>query len=67
MKNKKVWIALIALIALLGVGYFFESDILSAINGLTVATVNAQEQENVATTAIRSAGEGTQVSAAGNV
>ncbi len=67
MKSKKVWIGLIALIALLGVGYFFESDILSAINGLTVATVNAQEQEDLTTTAIRSASESAQISAAGNI
>jgi hypothetical protein len=75
MKNKKVWIALIALIALLGVGYFFsrvsgtygQADILSAINGLTVTTASAQEQEDLSTTAIRSASEADQVSAAGNI
>jgi HlyD family secretion protein len=74
MKNKKVWILVIALVALLGAGYFFQADILSLINGLTGNnTVSAQasdgrfDPENMPTTAIRPASDAAQVSAAGNI
>ena len=73
MKSKRVWIGLIALVALLGAGFFFQADILSLANGLTGSTANAQEPggefdpENIPTTAIRSASDASGVSAAGNI
>ncbi len=71
MKNKKVWIALVAIIALIGAGYYFQADILSLINGLTGAT-SAQTPEgfdpnSAMTTTVRPASEATGVSAAGNI
>src|SRR5574341_1324522 len=66
MKNKKVWIALIALIALAGAGYFLRADIAGLISGQAAGSALAQET-NITTTAIRSASEADQVSAAGNV
>jgi HlyD family secretion protein len=71
VKNKKVWIVLIAIIALVGAGYFFRADILSLINGLT-GTTSAQTPEgfdpnSAMTTTVRPASEATGVSAAGNI
>jgi HlyD family secretion protein len=71
MKRKKVWIGLIAFVALLGAG-FFQADILSLISGLTGSTASAQtpegfDPENIPTTAIRPASEAAGVSAAGNI
>jgi HlyD family secretion protein len=73
MKSKKVWIGLIALVALLGAGFFFRGDIVSLVDDVTVATVNAQEPggefdpESIPTTAIRPASDPAAVSAAGNI
>ncbi len=73
MKNKRVWIALIAVIALVGAGYFFRADILSLINGLTGNAASAPESgtrfdsANITTTVIRPASESAGVSAAGNI
>ena len=72
MKNRKVWIGLIALITLVGVGYFLRADILSLTDGLTSTTASAQTPEgfdptNITTTAIRPASEAAGVSAAGNI
>jgi len=82
MKNKKVWIGLIAIIVLVGAGYIFQADILSLANGLTGpipvpilgqgSTASAQtpegfDPENITTTAIRPASKGAGVSAAGNI
>ncbi len=72
MKIKKVWIGLVAIIALVGAGYFFRADIVSLINGQTGAAAYAQEPggefdlENLTTT-IRPASEAAGVSAAGNI
>jgi HlyD family secretion protein len=66
MKNKKVWIALVAIIMLAGAGYFLRADIASLISGQTGSTSLAQETD-LATTTIRSASEADQVSAAGNI
>ncbi len=73
MKKRKVWVALIIVIALAGAGYLFRVDILSLINGLTGNTVSARgtgggfDPANLTTTTIRPASEGAQVSAAGNI
>jgi HlyD family secretion protein len=73
MKNKKVWIALIVIIALGGAGYFFRSDVMSLIKGATGGTTSAQvpgsgfDPANITTTTIRPASEAEQVSAAGNI
>ena len=72
MKNK-VWIPLIAIIALAGVGFVFRTEIMSLINRFTGATTSAQslrsgfDPANMTTTAIRPASEVTQVSATGNI
>jgi HlyD family secretion protein len=66
MKNRKVWIALLALIALVGVGYFLRADIASLISSQTDSTALAQGTD-LTTTTIRSASEADQVSAAGNI
>ena len=42
MKNKKLWIGLIFIIALVGVGYYFREDILSLISDRTGIAVSAQ-------------------------
>jgi len=73
MKNKKVWILLIGIIALAGAGYFFRDDILGLINGQSDTRVGAQgpgsgfDPANISTTTIRPASEGAGVSAAGNI
>jgi HlyD family secretion protein len=74
MKNKKLWIPLIALIALAGAGYFFSrvsgtygrADIASLISGQAGGSALAQGTD-LTTTAIRPASEAEQVSAAGNI
>jgi HlyD family secretion protein len=66
MKNKKVWIALIAIIALASAGYFLRADIASLISGQAGGSALAQGTD-LTTTAIRSASEAGQVSAAGNI
>jgi HlyD family secretion protein len=73
MKNKKIWIGLIVIIALVGVGYYIRDDIPGLMNRLTGAAASAQEPAggfdpaNLPTTAIRPAGDATGVSAAGNI
>jgi len=73
MKNKKVWILLIAMIALVGAGYYFRDHILSLINGQFDTQVGAQgprgsfDAGDLPTTTIRPASEGAGVSAAGNI
>jgi HlyD family secretion protein len=73
VKNKKVWMALILIIALAGAGYFFRADILSLISGGTGSPTRAQglgsrfDPANLTTTAIQPASEAAQVSAAGNI
>ncbi len=73
MKNKKVWILVIAIIALLGAGYYFRDVILSLINGQSDTQIGAQgpgggfDPANITTTTIRPASEGAGVSAAGNI
>jgi len=73
MKNKKVWILLIAIIALVGAGYYFRDDILSLINGQSDTRFGSQgpgggfDPSNITTTTIRPASEGAGVSAAGNI
>jgi HlyD family secretion protein len=73
MKNKKVWILLIVLFALVGAGYYFRANILGLLNGQTNTTTGAQgrggglDLANVTTTTIRPASEGAGVSAAGNI
>jgi HlyD family secretion protein len=73
MKNKKVWIGLVALIALVGAGYYFHTDILSLVTSQAGTTDSAQgpgsgfDPANITTTTIRPASEGAQVSAAGNI
>jgi len=73
MKNKKVWIGLIVLIALVGAGYYFRANILGLLNGQTDTTTRTQEPgggfdlADITTTAIRPASEGAGVSAAGNI
>ena len=70
MRSKKIWIVLVAVIALVGAGYFFQTDILSLINRLTGASAQTPEgfdPNSAMTTAIRAASEATGVSAAGNI
>ena len=71
MKNKKVWIGLVALIALLGAGYFFRTNITNLIGGQTGSRARAQgsgsNSTNLTTTAIQPASKVGQVSAAGNI
>jgi HlyD family secretion protein len=66
MKNKKVWITLMAIIMLAGAGYFLWANIAGLISGQTDSTALAQGTD-VSTTAIRPANEADQVSAAGNI
>ncbi len=73
MKSKKLWIPLVIVVALLGAGFYFRSDIIALIKGGT--TANAQtpdgrgeiDLENIQTTVIRPADSMNQVSAAGNI
>jgi HlyD family secretion protein len=73
MKSKKIWIGLVVIIALVGVGYYLRDDIWSLINRRTGAAASAQEPgsgfdpANLPTTAIRPAGDAAGVSAAGNI
>ena len=71
MKNKKVWIPLVAIIALAGAGYFFRSEITNLVGGQTGSQAGAQGRGSgldlANLTAIRPASEATQVSATGNV
>jgi HlyD family secretion protein len=73
MKNKRVWMVLILIVALAGAGYFFRTNILSLIGGQTASAARAQragqafDPANLPTTAIRPASEAAQVSAAGNI
>ena len=73
MKNKKVWIAVIVIVALLGIGYFFRADILGLINPLSGTATNDQgtgdwpDPASLTTTSIRPASDTAQVSAAGNI
>ena len=66
MKNKKVWKVVIALVALAGIGFFFRADLADLIGGQTSSSALAQGTD-LTTTAIRSASEADQVSAAGNI
>jgi HlyD family secretion protein len=73
MKNKRVWMALILIVALAGAGYVFRANILSLIGGQTASAARVQragqafDPANLPTTAIRPASEAAQVSAAGNI
>ncbi len=73
MRYRKVWGALILIVALAGAGYVFRSDILSLTDRLTGNRASAQQPgsgfdpANITTTTIRPASEGAQVSAAGNI
>jgi HlyD family secretion protein len=72
LKNKYLWIALIAIIVLGGAGYLFRTQILGLI-GVTGSEASAQgagggfDPSNITTTTIRPASEAAQVSAAGNI
>jgi RND family efflux transporter MFP subunit len=73
MRNRKVWIVLIVIIALVGAGFYFRDDILGLINRGPDAAANAPgpggrpDPDNLTTTTIRPASESAQVSASGNV
>jgi RND family efflux transporter MFP subunit len=73
MKSKKVWIALIVFIALVGVGFYFRNDLLSRIGRQTDSANSAQQPggrfdpASLTTTSIRPATESAQVSASGNI
>lgn len=73
MKSKKLWIALIVIIALVGAGYAFRARISNLISGQTSGSVRPQGlgggtgPANLTTTAIRPASEVTRVSATGNI
>jgi HlyD family secretion protein len=73
MRNKKVWIVLIVIIALAGAGFYFRDDILGLINRQPDTEANAQgpggrpDPDSLTTTTIRPATESAQVSASGNI
>jgi HlyD family secretion protein len=73
MRNKKVWIVLIVIIALAGAGLYFRDDIFGLISPQSDTTVNAQgpgdraDPTSLTTTTIRPATESAQVSASGNI
>jgi multidrug efflux pump subunit AcrA (membrane-fusion protein) len=73
MKNKKVWIVLIVIVALVGAGFYFRDDVLGLIDRGPEAAANAQgpggrpDPEGLTTTTIRPAAESAQVSASGNI
>jgi HlyD family secretion protein len=73
MKSKKVWIALIVFIVLVGVGFYFRNDLLNLIGRQTGNATSAQEPggrfdpSSLTTTSIRPATESAQVSASGNI
>ncbi len=65
MKNKKMWMIIIVVIALAGTGYFFRAKIMSLFTGKT-ATAQASSTAT-GTVAIRPATDTSQVNAAGNI
>jgi RND family efflux transporter MFP subunit len=64
MKSKKVWISLLIILALAGMGFFFHTSLLALIGQQTNAQASAANQAE-STVAIRPASN--QVSAAGNI
>ena len=73
MKNKKIWIIVVAVLILAGAGYYFRTNILSLV-GVQTATTQTQgpggsgfDPADLPTTTIRAAGDSAQVSAAGNI
>ena len=74
MKNKKVWIGLVALIVLLGAGFYFRANIISLVTGQTAQSgsrVRSQGQgggfDPANVTTIQPGNKAGQVSAAGNI
>jgi HlyD family secretion protein len=73
MRNKKAWIVLIVIIALVGAGFYFRDDVLGLISQRSETAANAPgpgggfDPDNLTTTTIRPATESAQVSASGNI
>lgn len=73
MRNRKLWLILLAIVALAGAGFYFRNGLLNLINRPTAGTVNAQNSAGAAdlagvtTTTIRPAADSVQVSASGNI
>jgi HlyD family secretion protein len=72
MKSKKLWV-LVVIVAILGAGTYFRTDLLSLayqVSGGALGTQSANaapDLSSVTTTTIRSASEADQISAAGNI
>ncbi len=72
MRNRKVWIGLVALIALLGAGYYFRTNIISLVTGQSSSRTRGEGQNSgffdpANLTAIQPGNKAGQVSAAGNI
>jgi HlyD family secretion protein len=74
MRNRKVWIGLVALIVLLGVGFYFRANIISLVTGQSGSRARAQGQgqsggflDPANLTTIQPGNKAGQVSAAGNI
>ena len=74
MRNKKVWIGLVVLIALLGAGFYFRTNIISLVTGQSSNRARGQGQgqgngviDPANLTMIQPGNKAGQVSAAGNI
>jgi HlyD family secretion protein len=72
MKGKKLWL-FVVIVAILGVGYYFRTNLLGLAYQVSGGAVGAQgtgaapDLSSMTTTTIRSANEADQISAAGNI
>lgn len=67
MNSKKVWISLLIILVLAGVGFYYRYPILRLMGQQRTAQAQAQTDQADSTVAIRPATDSAQVSAAGNI